>query len=156
MSTKDIHNMREEIFNYFQRFLSGKTEKGDWLISLILCSGIFVLSWWFGGPVGGFTFILAVATIRNGKITQGLLKRSEEAFEQSRISFLTDIIDKTIEYGRTVPRQKKTAEQASYIVKKADIIKKINRERGSEFLEYMIDWSTGTLKKELKTHRENL
>ena len=73
--------MSEEILNYFQRVLSGKMEKGDWLILLILFSIIFVLSWWLGGPVGGFTFILAVATIWNIRITQGLLKQSKEAIE---------------------------------------------------------------------------
>jgi len=82
MLTKDIHNMRGKISNYFQRVLSGRMEKGDWIILAILFgvfSSIFGLSWWKGGPVGGFTFILAVVTIWNITITQGLLKQSKEA-----------------------------------------------------------------------------
>jgi len=44
MPTKDLHNMCEEIVNYFQRAIRGKMGKGDWLISLILFGSIFVLS----------------------------------------------------------------------------------------------------------------
>jgi len=88
--------MSEEIVNYFQRVLSGKTEKGDWLILLILFGSIFVLSCWFGGPVGGFTFILAIATIWNIRITQGLLKQSKEAFRQARQAFGMDTFNKMV------------------------------------------------------------
>ncbi len=91
--------MFEKIVNYFQRVLSGKMEKGDWVILIILFilfGSIFVFSWWLGGPVGGFTFILAIATIWNAKITQGLLKQSKEAFKQSKTAFENDVFRKMI------------------------------------------------------------
>lgn len=91
MSAKDVRNIWERIFSYFERLLTGKTKKGDWVILLILLGAIFVLALRYGGPVGGFTFVLAVATIWNTKITQGLLKRSEEASRQSKISFESDV-----------------------------------------------------------------
>ena len=52
----------------------GKISKRDLLIySLII---IFILSVRFGEVIGAFTFVLAVATIWNIRITQGLLKQS--------------------------------------------------------------------------------
>lgn len=147
--------MSEEIVNYFQRVLRSKMEKGDWLILLILFGSIFVLSCWFGGPVGGFTFILAVATIWNIRITQGLLKQSKEALEQSRISFLVDIVDRTIEYAEKC-QNPKVANQAKHIVNKSKAIKKISGDRSLEFLDAMIDWSVGELRKILELHRKSL
>jgi len=53
--------------------------------------GIFILSIYFGGIIGAFTFVLAVATIWNIKITWGLLKQSEEASKQSRRALENDV-----------------------------------------------------------------
>ena len=93
--------MSEKIVNYFQRILSGKMEKGDWLISVILFVSIFMLSWWFGGPVGGFTFVLVIVTLWNAKITQGLLKQSEEASKQAKraleSSIFREIVSSTLQ-----------------------------------------------------------
>ncbi len=67
----------------------GKISKRDLLIySLII---IFILSVRFGEVIGAFTFVLAVATIWNIRITQGLLKQSEEASRQSKVSFESDV-----------------------------------------------------------------
>ena len=145
--------MFEEIVNYFQRVLIGKTEKRDHLISLILCGSIFVISWWLGGPVGGFSFVLAVATIWNVKVTRGLLSRSEETFEQSRISFLVDIVDRTIEHAEKFSQQNQKAQQVKYIKNKARAIKRISIERAIEFLQAMVEWGEGKfedLQEELK------
>lgn len=96
--------MSEKIVNSFQRVLSGKMEKGDWLILIILFGlfgSIFGLSWWKGGSVGGFTFILAVATIWNIRITQGLLKQSKEASKQAKraleSSIFREIVSSTLQ-----------------------------------------------------------
>jgi len=62
MSSKDFHNIWDKIFDYFEKSLQG-LRKGDWVILFIVLSVIFVLALWFGGTVGGFTFVLAVATI---------------------------------------------------------------------------------------------
>ena len=61
------------------------------MILLILLGVIFAPTLWFGGPVGGFTFVLAIATIWNAKITQSLLKQSEETSRQSKVSFESDV-----------------------------------------------------------------
>lgn len=114
MPTKDIHKMREEIFNYFQRFLSGKIENRDWLISLILFGSIFVFSWWKGGPVGGFTFILAIATIWNIRITWGLLKQSRDAgLYNYAINYLTSFV-KTLEKDKLREVYTRTARMTIY------------------------------------------
>ena len=133
--------------------LRGKISKRDLLIySLII---IFILSVRFGGVIGAFTFILAVATIWNIRITQGLLKQSKEAFEQSRITFLVDIVDRTIEYAEKV-LDPKVGNQAKHIVNKSKAIKKISGERSLEFLDAMIDWSVGALRKILESYRNSL
>lgn len=59
------------------------------IYSLII---IFILSVRFGGVIGAFTFILAVATIWNIRITRGLLKESERVSRQSRDTFLADMV----------------------------------------------------------------
>lgn len=96
MSAKNVRNIWERIFSYFEGLLKGKTRKGDWVILLILLGVIFALALWYGGPVGGFTFVLAVATIWNVKITQGLLRRSEEASRQSKVSFENDVFRRVV------------------------------------------------------------
>ena len=127
--------------NRIETLSQGKISKRDLLIySLIF---IFILSVCFGGVIGAFTFILALATIWNAIITQGLSKRSEEALEQSRISFLVDIVDRTIEHVEKLPVHKKEVEQTSYIRNKARAIKKISIDRAVEFLEAMLDWQAG-------------
>ncbi len=166
--------MSEKIVNYFQRVLSGKIEKRDWLITLILFSSIFTLSYWKGGPVGGFTFILAVATIWNIRITQGLLKQSKEAVEQSRllaeltkeyteitkellnqsketvrqskISFLGNIIHGTIEYVEKLPEHNKAAEETRHVLSKAEAFKTLSAEVYRGFLEAMFNYRIGNIK----------
>lgn len=129
------------LVNRIETLSQGKISKRDLLIySLIF---IFILSVYFGGVIGAFTFILALATIWNAIITQGLSKRSEEALEQSRISFLVDIVDRTIEYIEKLPAHQKRVKQTSYIRNKARAIKKISIERSVEFLEAMVDWQAG-------------
>jgi len=91
MSAKDVRNIWERIFSYFERLLTCKTKGGDWVISLVPLVVIFLLALRYGGSVGGFTFVLAVATIWNVKITQGLLRRSEEASRQSRRALENDV-----------------------------------------------------------------
>lgn len=105
MSAKNVRNIWERIFSYFEGLLKGKTRKGDWVILLILLGVIFALALWYGGPVGGFTFVLAVATIWNVKITQGLLRRSEEASRQSRAAFLADMVVKALSLEERVSEQ---------------------------------------------------
>ncbi len=74
----------------------GKISKRDLLIySLII---IFILSVRFGGVIGAFTFILAVATIWNIWITRGLLKESERVARQSRDMFLADMVVRISQY----------------------------------------------------------
>ncbi len=159
MPTKDLHNMREETFNYFKRLVSDKMEKRDLLISLILFGSVFVVSWWLGGPVGGFSFVLAAATIWNVKVTRGLVSRSEEAFKQSRISFLVSIVERTIDHLKReedmyVHHQERAVE---YIEGKTKGINRISPEGGLEFLEAMIDWSRegGLIKTKLEKFRKD-
>lgn len=95
MSAKDGRNIWERIFSYFERLLRG-TRKGDWVILFIVLIVIFVLAFCFLGPVESFTFVLAVATIWNVKITQGLLRRSEETSVQTRQAFEIDIFNKIV------------------------------------------------------------
>lgn len=93
MLTEDLDKMWERIFNYPRKLWSGRIEKGYWLILFILLvGGIFALSWWKDGPVGGFTFTLVLVMIWNIAITKGLLKQSERASKQSRNAFLTDVV----------------------------------------------------------------
>ena len=111
------------------------------IYSLII---IFILSVRFGGIIGAFTFVLAVATIWNIWIAQGLLKRSTEAFEQSRISFLVDIVDRTIEHIEKIRGLiDREARQVKYIKNKTRAIRRVSIERAIEFLQAMIEWYQG-------------
>ena len=105
MSAKNVRNIWERIFSYFERLLKGKMRKGDWVILLILLGVIFAPTLWFGGPVGGFTFVLAIATIWNVKITKKLLKQSEAASKQSRAAFLGDMVVKALSLEERVSEQ---------------------------------------------------
>lgn len=133
--------------NKIEELSRGKISKKDLLIYVF--AGILIVSVYFGGILGGFTFLLLLVTLRNTEITQGLLKRSTETFEHSRISFLVDIVDRTIEHVENIPKHE-IAEQAQYIMSKARTINKINREIGSEFLKVMIIWSTARHKLEIE------
>ena len=119
----------------------GKVSKRDLLI--YACIGIFVLSVYFGKVLGGFTFMLVLVTLWNTIITRGLLKRSTEAFEQTRISFLVDIIDRTIEHLEKLTKPERETQQTSYIRNKAKAIKRINIQSAVEFLEAMVAWNKG-------------
>jgi len=114
MSAKDVRNIWERIFSYFERLLTGKTKKGDWVILLILLGVIFILASRYGGPVGGFTFVLAVATIWNVKITQGLLRRSEETSRQSKASFENDVFRRVVFSISQLEAQLKISGESSY------------------------------------------
>lgn len=81
----------------------GKISKRDLLIYGLII--IFVLSVGLGGVIGAFTFVLAVATIWNVKITKKLLKQSEAASKQSRAAFLGDMIVKTLSLEERVSEQ---------------------------------------------------
>ena len=132
----------------------GKISERDLLIySLII---IFILSARFGGVIGAFTFILAVATIWNARITQGLLKQSKEALGQSRISFLVSIVDKTIDHVVSLGRTKQL-KQVEYTKNKTKAIYRISPEGSLEFLEAMIDWSKpgSLLQVELEKYRKS-
>ncbi len=84
------------LVNKIETSSRGKISKRDLVIySLII---IFILSVRFGGVIGAFTFVLAVATIWNIRITQGLLKQSKRAFEQSNMRSLLDITDGLMSY----------------------------------------------------------
>ena len=71
--------------------------------------------------IAAFTFILAVATIWNIRITQGLLKQSEEASKLSRdtglynyaISYLTSFV-KTLEKDKLRELYTRTARKTIY------------------------------------------
>ena len=76
--------------------LRGKISKRDLLILSFISIGIFVVSVYFGGVIGAFTFVLAAATIWNGKITQNLLKQSKEASRQTRQAFEIDTFNKIV------------------------------------------------------------
>ncbi len=119
----------------------GKVSKRDLLI--YACVGIFVLSVYFGKVIGGFTFMLVLVTLWNATTTRGLLKRSTETFEQSRVAFLVDIIDRTIEYLERLPKSEKETKQMSYIANKAKAIERINIQSAVEFLEAMVAWNEG-------------
>lgn len=135
----------------------GKISKKDLLIySLII---IFILSVYFGGVLGGFTFILVLVTLWNTTITRGLLRRSKEAFKQSRIAFLVDIIDRTIDYIEGLPEHNKIAKETNYIINKARAIKRISAEVSVEFGEAMTDWTEGKLEKlneEIRKYKKEL
>ena len=133
--------MSEKIVNYFQRILSGKMEKGDWLISLILFGSIFVLSWWKGGPIGGFTFILAVATIWNIRITQGLLRRSET-------SFAIDTIERMINYAEQNTNKLGIDSVVSYTAAKLMAIHKVDKELSDVLWEVLTAWGSEAKYKE--------
>ena len=133
--------MSEEIVNYFQRVLSGKMEKGDWLISLILFGSIFVLSCWKGGPVGGFTFILAIATIWNIRITQGLLRRSET-------SFAIDTIDRMMNYVNQNTTKLGIDTVVNYTIARLMAIHKVNKELSDVLWEALIAWGSEAKYKE--------
>lgn len=84
------------LVNKIETSSGGKISKRDLLIySLII---IFILSVWFGGVIGAFTFILAVATIWNIWITQGLLKESKRVSRQSRDIFFADMVVRISQY----------------------------------------------------------
>ncbi len=79
------------------------------------------------------------------------MSRSEEAFGQSRISFLVDIVDRTIEHVEKLP-ENDFPKQARYIMSKVRTIEKINRKIGSEFNQAMMNWTIarGKLEKEIE------
>ncbi len=133
--------------NKIEALSKGKISKRDLLIYVF--AGIFIVSVYFGKVIGGFTFVLVLVTLWNTRITQDLLKRSTETFEHSRISFLVDIVDRTIEHVENIPKHE-IAEQAQYIMSKVRAINKINREIGSEFYEVMIIWTTARHKLEIE------
>lgn len=84
------------LVNKIETSSRGKISKRDLLIySLII---IFILSVRFGGVIGAFTFVLAVATIWNIKVTRDLLK-------QSKVSSLTDMIIRSLDIEREVVSQ---------------------------------------------------
>ncbi len=129
------------LINKIETSSGGKVSKRDLII--YICIGIFIVSVYFGKVIGGFTFVLVLVTLWNARITQGLLKRSAETFEQSRISFLVDIVHRTIEYVEKVPIMNREARQIKYIKNKTRAIKRINIERAIEFLQAMIEWYQG-------------
>ncbi len=145
------------LVNKIETSSRGKISKRDLLIYVFV--GIFIVSVYFGKVIGGFTFVLVLVTLWNTTITRGLLRRSAEAFEQSRITFLIDIIDRTIEHLEKLPEHNKRAEETSYIINKARAIGKINKEISLELLESMVDWQKGKteeINKEIKKHEEEL
>ena len=145
------------LVNKIETSSRGKISKKDLLIYVVV--GIFIMSVYFGGILGGFTFVLVLVTLWNTTITRGLLRRSAEAFEQSRITFLIDIIDRTVEHLEKLPEHNKRAEETSYIINKAKAIGKINKEISLELLESMVDWQKGKakeLKEEVKKYEEEL
>ena len=117
--------------NKIETSSGGKVSKRDLLI--YTCIGIFIVSVYFGKVIGGFTFVLILVTLWNTIITRGLLRRSGEAFKQSRIAFLVDIIDRTIDYIEGLPEHNKIAKETSYIINKARAIKRISTEVSVEF-----------------------
>lgn len=133
--------------NKIEALSRGKINKKDLLTYSFIV--IFIVSVYFGGIIGGFTFVLVLVTTWNTRITQGLLKRSAETFEQSRISFLVDIVDRTIEYVEKVPMMNREARQVKYIKNKTRAIKRINIERAIEFLQAMIEWYQGKFEDQL-------
>ena len=151
------------LVNKIETSSGGKVSKRDLIV--YICIGIFLVSVYFGKVIGGFTFALVLVTIWNVRITQGLLRRSEKAFEQSRITSLIDITDRTINYIEALPEHNKTAKETSYIINKARAIKRISTEVSVEFGEAMTDWTEGKLeelkemvkkdKEELKQERKN-
>lgn len=80
--------------NKIEALSKGKVSKRDLLIYSFIV--VFIVSVYFGRIIGGFTFVLAVATIWNIWITQGLLKQSKEAFERSRRALETDVFSKIV------------------------------------------------------------
>lgn len=84
------------LVNKIETSSGGKISKRDLLIYSVII--IFILSVWFGGVIGAFTFILAVATIWNIWITQGLLKESKRVSRQSRDIFFADMVVRISQY----------------------------------------------------------
>ncbi len=145
------------LVNKIETASGGKISKRDLFIYVFI--GIFIISVYFGKVIGGFTFVLVLVTLWNTTITRGLLRRSEVAFEQSKVAFLVDIIDRTINYIEALPQHNKTAKETSYVINKARAIKKISTETSVEFGEAMINWSEGKLKElneEIKSYKEEL
>jgi len=108
----------------------------------------------FTSLVALFTSLLWRATDKYAETTRELLRQSKETLEQSRIAFLVDIVDRTIEYAEKAP-EPKVANQAKHIVNKSKAMKKISGERSLEFLDAMIDWSVGELTKILESYRRS-
>ena len=137
------------LVNKIETSSRGKISKRDLLIYVLV--GIFIISVYFGGILGGFTFVLVLVTLWNTRITQGLLKQSRETFEQSKIGFLVDMIDRTIEHVEKLPEHE-FPKQARYIMSKARTNEKINKKIGLEFRQAMMNWTTarGKLQREIE------
>ena len=117
----------------------GKISKRDLLIySLII---ILILSVRFGGVIGAFTFILAVATIWNIKITQRLLRRAET-------SFVINTIDRMMDYVNQNTTELGIDAVVSYTVSKLASIHKINKELSDVLQEALIAWGSKAKYKE--------
>ena len=144
-----LHKKMNWLVNKIETSSGGKVNKRDLII--YICIGIFIVSVYFGKVIGGFTFVLILVTLWNTRITQGLLKRSGETFEQSRISFLVDIVDRTIEHVENLPKDA-FPEQARYVMSKERTIEKINKKIGLEFNQAMMNWTVARdkLQKEIE------
>lgn len=89
--------------NKIEALSRGKMSKRDLLIYSFIV--IFIVSVYFGKIIGGFTFVLAVATIWNIWITRGLLKQSERVSRQSRDMFLADMVVRISQYISELSRR---------------------------------------------------
>ncbi len=98
--------------------------------------------------VGFFTFLLWQATKNYTEVTKKLLKQSKEAFRQSRISFLADIVHRTIEQADKFDKPKKP-KQKEYIINTSIVFGNIDKNVGLKFLNIMAHWGGGG--KELMT-----
>lgn len=129
--------------------LRSKISKRDLLILSFISIGIFIVSVYFGGVIGAFTFVLAVATIWNAKITRDLLKQSNTAFVINMIERMTDYINRnTTELGRETV--------ISHTIGELAAIRKVNKELSDVVWEALGAWSSNTKYKEFIDRYEQL
>lgn len=83
--------------------------------------------------IAAFTIVLAIATIWNGTVTQGLL-------DQSRTALLVDMFERTVGYLNSIGSS--DVEGAGrYLCRKVLLIGKINEKSKEEFLEDLNFWA---------------
>lgn len=114
------------------------------LLALVICCILVVYSDKDKATsvIATFTIVLTIATVWNATVTQGLLDQSREELRVSRIAFLVDMVERTVDYLNSIGSSD-TKAAGHYLYRKIIIIGKIKENFKEEFLKDLKFWATG-------------